>query len=124
MSGEKNALWLAKKVSNINVDTKGIPATIIELSSDTHFNELVKYYIGKLNIPYLKENKASEGKIPVILTGAPFEGTKAQWMKNHPEYVETTSWKDVKILFTNDLNSTSSKMTKAKKNGVEIKLYD
>lgn len=122
--GEKNALWLAKKVSNINVDTKGIPATIIELSSDDHFNELVKYYIGKLNVHYLKENKASEGKIPVILTGAPFEGTKAQWMKNHPEYVETTSWKDVKILFTNDLNSTSSKMTKAKKNGVEIKLYD
>lgn len=122
--GEKNALWLAKKVSHIDVDTKGIPTSIIELSSDIHFNELVKYYVGKLNIPYLKEDKSAVGKIPVILTGAPFEGTKAQWMKKHTEYVETTSWKEVKILFTNDLNSTSSKMTKARKNGVEIKLYD
>ena len=41
----------------------------------------------------------------------------------HPEYVETTKWNECQILFTDDLESDSSKMQKAKKMGVEIKKY-
>ena len=68
----------------------------------------------------------SSDKIPVILTGSPKEcgyNTKADFLSQHPEYVETTKWDECKILFTDDLNSTSSKMEKAKKKGIEIKCY-
>ena len=44
-------------------------------------------------------------------------------LKAHPEYRETGSWKEVKILFTNSLESNSGKMKKAKDKGIEIKLY-
>lgn len=137
--GEKNALWLAKKISNIDVDSKGIPTTIQdlyetyknikpakEMGRDYTDDEtklcFVSFYKDLYNIPYMIEEKKIG--IPVILTGAPSSDTKAQWMANHPEYVETTSWKECKILFTNDLDSTSSKMSKARKNGIDIKLYD
>ena len=49
--------------------------------------------------------------------------TKAEFVKNHPEYRETTSWKEVKILFTNSMDSNTSKMKKAKEKNIEIKLY-
>lgn len=66
-------------------------------------------------------------KIPVILTGSPKEfgfATKAEWLAQHPQYVETTSWKDCKLLVTDDLNSTSGKMKKAEKAGIRIATYD
>lgn len=68
----------------------------------------------------------SSDKIPVILTGSPKEcgySTKADFLAKHPQFVETTKWNECKILFTDDLNSTSSKMEKAKKLGIEIKRY-
>lgn len=121
--GEKNSLFLAKKISGLNPDKKGIPASIIKLSEDVDFYMKVRDYVSILGLKYLEEDK-NTNKIPVILTGAPFSGTKAQWLVRHPEYIETTSWKEVKILFTNDLDSSSSKMTKARKNGIEIRLYE
>ena len=36
----------------------------------------------------------------------------------------TTVWSECKILFTDDLNSTSSKMKKANKLGIKIKTYE
>lgn len=121
--GEKNSLYLAKKYSGLNPDTKGIPTTIIELGNDNTFHFHIGSYMETFDIKPMVEETNSD-KIPVILTGAPFSGTKAQWLARHPEYVETTSWKEVKILFTNDLDSSSSKMTKARKNGIEIRLYE
>ena len=122
--GEKNALWLAKKFSGIEVDTKGIPTTIIELSEDSKFQFNVAYMQKSLGISLLKEE--SGDKIPVILTGSPKEcgyNTKADFLNSHPEYRETTQWDECQILFTDDLNSTSSKMEKAKKKGIKILRY-
>jgi NAD-dependent DNA ligase len=122
--GEKNALWLAKKFSGLEVDTKGIPTTIIELSEDSRYQFNVSYMVKSLGINLLEEE--SSDKTPVILTGSPKEcgyNTKADFLAKHPQFVETTKWNECKILFTDDLESTSSKMEKAKKLGIEIKRY-
>lgn len=122
--GEKNALWLAKVVSGLNPDSKGIPTSIIELSETNDFHYKVEKYMNMLDIEPLVEE--SSDKTPVILTGSPKEcgyNTKADFLAKHPQFVETTKWNECKILFTDDLDSTSSKMEKAKKLGIEIKRY-
>lgn len=59
-----------------------------------------------------------------ILTGSPKQyKTKAEFLKANHEYKETSSFKEAKVLFTGDLNSTSSKMVKAKKIGLDIREY-
>ena len=61
------------------------------------------------------------------MTGSPKEygyATKKDFLNAHPEYVETTSWSDCKILFTDDLASNSGKMKKAQKAGIEIREYE
>lgn len=63
-------------------------------------------------------------KLPVMLTGEPtLYSSKKEFLSKHPEYVETTSWKQVKVVFTNSFASGTSKMKKARVKGVEIKLY-
>ena len=122
--GEKNSLFLAKKISGLNPDSKGIPTSIIELSEDNSFLYGVERYMERLDLKPLVEE--SSDKIPVILTGSPKEcgySTKADFLAKHPQFVETTKWGECKILFTDDLESTSSKMEKAKKKGIEIKTY-
>lgn len=70
-----------------------------------------------------KKAQKSE-QIPIIMTGEPTEyPTKAEFLKAHPEYRETGSWKEVKILFTGSLESNSGKMKKAREKGIEIRLY-
>ena len=74
-----------------------------------------------------EDDGADGDKIPVIMTGSPKEfgfNTKKDFLAAHPEYVETTSWSDCKILFTDDLSSTSGKMKKAAKAGIPVKLYE
>ena len=44
-------------------------------------------------------------------------------MSKNPEYIETTKWNECQILFTGDVNSTSLKMEKANKLGIEIREY-
>lgn len=71
-------------------------------------------------------NLNDNDKIPVILTGSPKSFgyiSKKDFLNKHTEYIETVSWKECKILFTDDLNSTSSKMKKAAKLNIEIKEY-
>lgn len=124
--GEKNALWLAKKFSGLNPDSKGIPESIITLSENKTYIDTITDYINYLNVPLLKEDNNND-KIPVILTGSPKEfgyKTKSDFLIQHPQYVETTKWDECRILFTDDLNSTSSKMSKAKKLGIDIKIYN
>ncbi|MBO6271199.1 hypothetical protein J6O48_00305 [bacterium] len=61
------------------------------------------------------------------MTGSPKPfgyNTKKDFLNAHPEYIETTSWTDCKILFTDDLSSTSGKMKKAAKAGIPIKTYE
>lgn len=63
-------------------------------------------------------------KIPVILTGEPNNyKSKAEFIQHNPQYRVTGSWKEVKIVFTNDLESNTGKMKKAREKGIEIRVY-
>ena len=71
-----------------------------------------------------KKNEAKSNQIPVILTGEPNDySSKADFLNCHPEYRNTTSWKEVQIVFTNSLESNTGKMKKAREKNIEIKLY-
>lgn len=123
--GEKNAFWLAKKISGIDVDTKGIPSTIIGLSNNDAFIQKVESYIVSFNIPLISAENNYD-KIPVILTGSPKDAgysTKGEFLLKNPKYIETSKWNECKILFTDDIYSNSSKMLKAKKCNILIKTY-
>ncbi|MCM1220797.1 MAG: hypothetical protein NC548_40530 [Lachnospiraceae bacterium] len=124
--GPKNSLWLAKKYSGLDVSYDGVPISIIELSKTEDFHLIVKRYVDMFNLQLIREEKITD-QIPVILTGDTSNTsykTKKEWLIAHPQYREATSWKECKILFTNDLDSKSSKMNRAKKCGVEIRLYE
>jgi hypothetical protein len=122
--GEKNSLFLAKVISGLNPDSKGIPTSIIELSETNDFHYQIEKYMKYLGIKPLIEE--SSDKIPVILTGSPKEcgyNTKADFLAKHPQFVETTKFDEAKYLISDSLDSTSSKMEKAKKKGILIKTY-
>jgi len=71
-----------------------------------------------------KEKKKVESQVPVILTGEPNNyASKNEFLKCHPEYRLTGSWKEVKIVFTNSLESNTGKMKKAREKNIEIKVY-
>jgi hypothetical protein len=84
-------------------------------------------YMKPFGISYIEATQSDDNKIPVIMTGSPKAcgfNTKADFLTSHPEYVETTKWNECQILFTDDLDSDSSKMQKAKKLGIIIKKYN
>ena len=68
--------------------------------------------------------KTTSNQIPIIMTGEPNDyKSKGEFLACHPEYRNTGSWKEVQIVFTNSLDSNTSKMKKAREKGIEIKLY-
>lgn len=70
------------------------------------------------------KNETKQEQIPVIMTGEPNNYlTKGDFLLKNPQYRQTTSWKEVKIVFTNDLESKTGKMKKAIEKGIEIRLY-
>ena len=122
--GEKNSLWLAKKVSGLEPDEKGIPQEIMDVFYEQYFKEDVKYFMEHLSIKPLQEEKSD--KMYVILTGSPKEcgyTTKGEFLAKHPEFMETTKWDQCQYLITDSLDSTSSKMDKAKKKNIPIRTY-
>ena len=125
--GEKNTEWFVKKISGLNPDSKGVPTVVKDLSEkDAILFMIEEEYMKPFGISYIKDIAVSEDKIPVIMTGSPKEcgfNTKADFLAKHPEYVETSKWNECQILFTDDLDSDSSKMQKAKKLGITIKKY-
>lgn len=100
---------------------------------DTQSNEYqqvvnIMNFIGKSFDDYkeviLENVQNSADQIPVILTGEPNNyKTKADFLLHHPEYRVTGSWKEVQIVFTNDLQSRTGKMKKAIEKNIEIRLY-
>ena len=71
-----------------------------------------------------KEVEKSSNQIPVILTGEPNNYTsKGEFLQCNPQYRLTGSWKEVKIVFTNSLESNTGKMKKAREKNIEIQLY-
>lgn len=125
--GEKNTEWFVKKISGLNPDSKGVPTVVKDLSEkDAILFMIEEEYMKPFGISYIKEIAVSEDKIPVIMTGSPKTcgfNTKADFLAKHSEYVETSKWNECQILFTDDLDSDSSKMQKAKKLGITIKKY-
>jgi NAD-dependent DNA ligase len=125
--GEKNTEWFVKKISGLNPDSKGVPTVVKDLSEkDAILFMIEEEYMKPFGISYIKEIAVGEDKIPVIMTGSPKAcgfNTKADFLAKHPEYVETSKWNECQILFTDDLDSDSSKMQKAKKLGITIKKY-
>jgi hypothetical protein len=124
--GEKNTEWFVQKISGLNPDDKGIPTVVKELSENEEVIIMIEEeYMKPFGISYI-EASVSEDRIPVIMTGSPKEcgfNTKSDFLSKHQEYVETTKWNECQILFTDDLESNSSKMQKAKKLGITIKRY-
>lgn len=133
--GNRASKLCAKILRNEEYNISGFSSVAYSWSLD---KESVNYkkvmnVIDILNIPYVLEsnNDINEtinnvNKIPIIMTGSPKEfgySNKKEFLNNHSEYIETTVWNECKILFTDDLNSSSSKMKKANKLGIEIKLY-
>lgn len=133
--GDKVAEQISNKLLGLPYDFSSMPSegySWVDDKDSMQWNLLKKifayigwpfdtWYIGE----YAKESaKKDNGKIPVILTGEPNDyATKNEFMKLHPEYRITTSWKEVKIVFTNSLDSNTGKMKKAKEKNIEIKLY-
>lgn len=124
--GEKNTEWFVQKISGLNPDDKGIPTVVKELSENEQTIRMIEEeYMKPFGISYV-EKSITEDKIPVIMTGSPKEcgfNTKSDFLSKHTEYVETTKWNECQILFTDDLESSSSKMQKANKLGITIKKY-
>ena len=126
--GEKNTEWFVNKISGLNPDSKGIPTVVKNLSENKDLLKMIEdEYMKPFGISYIEDTDVSEDKIPVIMTGSPKAcgfNTKADFLSKHPEYVETSKWNECQILFTDDLDSDSSKMQKAKKLGITIKKYN
>ena len=126
--GEKNTEWFVKKISGLNPDSKGIPTVVKELSENKDIICMIEEnYMKLFGLSYVEDVVSSGDKIPVIMTGSPKAcgfNTKADFLAKHPEYIETSKWNECQILFTDDLDSDSSKMQKAKKLGITIKKYN
>ncbi len=70
------------------------------------------------------QKEISSNQIPIIMTGEPNDyKSKGEFLRCHPEYRNTGSWKEVQIVFTNSLESNTGKMKKAREKGIEIRLY-
>ena len=90
--------------------------------------EKILNHLGKtfddFKIQHTEATKTASNQIPVILTGEPNNySTKSEFLKCHPEYRLTGSWKEVQIVFTNSLDSNTGKMKKAREKGIKIELY-
>jgi len=128
--GESCSEQCARYISGIKYDFSGLNASAYEwvFDEESEENSMVDYIIDILGVKMMTEDVSSTEKIPVILTGDPSVctsyATKSKWLSAHPQYVETTKWTEVKILFTNDIESKTGKMKKAADKGVEIRLYE
>lgn len=94
------------------------------LEFNTLVNVLTGYNISMQQLTNFGTDTDKSTQVPVILTGSPSNYTsKKDFLEKNPQYTQTNSWSEAKMLFTGDLNSTSSKMLKAKKLGLSVELY-
>lgn len=87
-------------------------------------NVLTGYGISMYQLTNFDSTTDKTTQVPVILTGSPSKyKSKKDFLEKNPQYIQTNSWSEAKMLFTGDLNSTSSKMLKASKLGLCVELY-
>lgn len=130
--GERAAKLCAKIITKQQYSTSSFPGVAYQwaIYTDNENFRLVRELcsFAGVSMEVSENNEEDTNKIPVILTGDPSKctsyKTKALWLTAHPSYIETTSWNEAKILFTNDLSSNTSKMQKAAKKGMEIRMYE
>ena len=100
---------------------------VYDKNSDNY--KIIIYILNKLGRTFddfkiTEVTNKSSNQIPVILTGEPNNyKTKSEFLSCHPEYRQTTQWKEVQIVFTNSLDSNTVKMKKAREKNIEIRLY-
>ena len=99
-------------------------------TTSAQYKELMEImnHLGKtfedFKVQHQEATKTSSNQIPVILTGEPNNyKSKGEFLKLNPQYRNTTSWKEVQIVFTNSLDSNTGKMKKAREKGIKIELY-
>lgn len=123
----------AYMIDNDSADWASLPKAAYEWVFNTESSEYVKVnnimnIVGKTvdqqrKVVLAKKANTAE-QIPVILTGEPNDyASKGDFINKHPEYRMTGSWKEVKIVFTNSMDSNTGKMKKAREKGIEIRLY-
>lgn len=128
--GNKASEVCARIISGLSYSTNSLPRESYEWALNKSSKEyyLVNKAIEDLDIELDEEDEIDPNDVTfVILTGDPSDcskyQTKAKFMQAHPNLKETTSWKEVQILITNDLESKTGKMQKALKMGIDIKTY-
>lgn len=133
LCGTKAAQQIERKLTGQVYDFSHIPSIAFEWCLDENSNEF-QYMINILNhlgrtfddfkTRTIEQVKEDNEKIPVILTGEPNNySSKGEFLKYNPQYRMTGSWKEVKIVFTNSLESNTGKMKKAREKGIEIRVY-
>lgn len=129
LCGNKAAEVCARIISGLPYQANSLPRESYEWALDKSSRQyyMVTKAMEDLDVDFIEEATFdANNKIPIIMTGSPSDfgyATKAKFLQAHPEYIETTDWKSCKILFTDDLNSNSGKMQRAKKLGIAIKTY-
>lgn len=129
--GKRASALCAKIITGQPYSTASTSAIAYKWAENTESDEYKKVEAAAnllgISMEVSHEEETNDSKIPIIMTGSPKEfgfNTKKDFLNAHPEYVETTEWKNCSILFTDDLSSTSGKMKKAQKLGIVIKLYE
>ena len=130
---EKLVLYEKEIIKKDSGDWTSLPKVSYEWVFDSDSKEYKKVFEIMNSIGFdieqyriqIEEAKAIKGdQIPVILTGEPNDYlSKGDFLNKHPEYRMTGSWKEVKIVFTNSMDSNTGKMKKAREKGIEIRLY-
>ena len=99
-------------------------------TTSAQYKELMEImnHLGKtfedFKVRHQEASKTASNQIPVIMTGEPNNyKSKGEFLKLNPQYRNTTSWKEVQIVFTNSLESNTTKMKKAREKGIKIELY-
>lgn len=133
LCGIKAAEQIEKKFTSQEYDFNHLPSISYAWTNDENSDQY-KYIISILNHLgmnfddfkkiSIEAQKVKEDQIPVILTGEPNNySSKGEFLKYNPQYRMTGSWKEVKIVFTNSLESNTGKMKKAREKGIEIRVY-
>lgn len=125
--GSQTAHQVARKLSGLDYNYSGLEKAPIEsvehgTYSDIIFNHINNSYI---NILPIEEDK-TEYTATYEMTGSPKEfgfKTKQEFQKSIPTWKHTKLDASTSYLITDDLSSTSSKMAKATKLGVQIITY-
>ncbi len=109
----------------------GFDKSLVEFMTqrkDYYFTELPKKWEEETSVKIIYPSfDNEEEKVLAILTGSPKSAgypTKKYFLDRFIDIKETKSFKEATMLITNDLNSTSSKMKKAQKNGLKIVTYE